>query len=54
MALPLPGKYCARHSMLKMRLGAVPLVEVPDAGHWLLHEEPELTSREMIEFFGQG
>lgn len=30
------------------------LVEVPDAGHWLLHEEPELTSREMIEFFGQG
>ena len=28
MALPLPGKYCARHSMLKMRLGAVPLTDV--------------------------
>lgn len=27
------------------------LVEVPDAGHWLLHEEPEFTSRQMIEFF---
>ena len=29
------------------------LVEVPDAGHWLLHEEPELTSNQMIEFFGK-
>jgi hypothetical protein len=28
LALPLPGKYCARHSMLKMRLGAVPLTDV--------------------------
>ena len=28
LAVPLPGKYCARHSMLKMRLGAVPLIEV--------------------------
>jgi pimeloyl-ACP methyl ester carboxylesterase len=28
------------------------LLEVPDAGHWLLHEEPELTSNEMIRFFG--
>ncbi len=27
------------------------LVEVPNAGHWLLHEEPALTSRQMIEFF---
>jgi len=27
------------------------LVEIPDAGHWLLHEQPERTSREMIEFF---
>jgi hypothetical protein len=27
-AFPLPGKYCARHSMLKMRFGAVPLIEV--------------------------
>src|SRR5580765_2338152 len=27
-ALPLPGKYCARHSMLNMRLGAVPLIDV--------------------------
>ena len=25
---PLPGKYCARHSMLKMRFGAEPLVDV--------------------------
>jgi len=29
-------------------------MEVPDAGHWILHEEPELTSRQMIEFFGAG
>lgn len=28
------------------------LLEVPDAGHWLLHEEPELTSQAMIDFFG--
>jgi pimeloyl-ACP methyl ester carboxylesterase len=27
------------------------LVEMPDAGHWLLHEEPQATSRQMIEFF---
>ncbi len=27
------------------------LVEVPNAGHWLLHEEPDLTSQQMIEFF---
>ena len=26
-------------------------VEIPNVGHWLLHEEPEATSREMIEFF---
>jgi pimeloyl-ACP methyl ester carboxylesterase len=31
----------------------VALLEVPDAGHWLLHEEPELTSSQMIDFFGQ-
>jgi epoxide hydrolase 4 len=30
------------------------LVELPDAGHWLLHEEPERTSREMMEFFGDA
>lgn len=30
------------------------LVEVPNAGHWLLHEEPELTSNQMIEFFRGG
>jgi pimeloyl-ACP methyl ester carboxylesterase len=30
------------------------LVEVPNAGHWVLHEEPALTSREMIEFFRAG
>jgi pimeloyl-ACP methyl ester carboxylesterase len=27
------------------------LMEVPDAGHWILHEEPDLTSGEMIRFF---
>jgi pimeloyl-ACP methyl ester carboxylesterase len=27
------------------------LLEIPDAGHWLLHEEPERTSNQMIEFF---
>jgi pimeloyl-ACP methyl ester carboxylesterase len=27
------------------------LVEIPNAGHWLLHEEPEVTSRQMIELF---
>lgn len=27
------------------------LVEVHDAGHWLLHEEPQFTSRMMVEFF---
>lgn len=27
------------------------LVRVPDASHWILLEEPELTSREMIDFF---
>lgn len=27
------------------------VVELPDAGHWLLHEEPELTSQQMIELF---
>jgi pimeloyl-ACP methyl ester carboxylesterase len=37
-------KYCANAT----------LVEVPNAGHWLLHEEPELTSREMIQFFRAG
>lgn len=26
------------------------LIEVPEAGHWLLHEEPEMTSRKLIEF----
>lgn len=30
------------------------VVEIPDAGHWLLHEEPDLTSRQMIEFFHEG
>jgi pimeloyl-ACP methyl ester carboxylesterase len=34
--------------------GAASLLEVPNAGHWLLHEEPELTSRQMIEFFRPG
>ncbi|HVM96782.1 MAG TPA: alpha/beta hydrolase [Candidatus Acidoferrales bacterium] len=26
------------------------LIEVAEAGHWLLHEEPEMTSQKMIEF----
>lgn len=30
------------------------LIEVPNAGHWLLHEEPELTSRQLIEFLRPG
>ena len=29
------------------------LVEIAAAGHWLLHEEPERTSNQMIEFFGE-
>jgi len=28
------------------------LITLDDAGHWLLHEEPEITSRHMIDFFG--
>jgi pimeloyl-ACP methyl ester carboxylesterase len=28
-------------------------VEIPNVGHWLLHEEPERTSREMVEFFSR-
>jgi pimeloyl-ACP methyl ester carboxylesterase len=32
--------------------GNATAVEIPNVGHWLLHEEPERTSREMIEFFG--
>ncbi len=27
------------------------VIELPDATHWLLHEEPERTSQAMIEFF---
>jgi pimeloyl-ACP methyl ester carboxylesterase len=27
------------------------LTEIPDAGHWLLHEEPQRTSQVMIDFF---
>lgn len=34
-------------------LDAGDLVELPDAGHWLLHEEPEETARLMIEFFSE-
>ena len=37
-------KHCADASLL----------EVTNAGHWLLHEEPELTSRELITFFQPG
>jgi pimeloyl-ACP methyl ester carboxylesterase len=29
------------------------LVRLPDAGHWLLHEQPEETSRLLIEFFSE-
>ncbi len=34
------------------RVGSGAFVEVPDASHWVLLDEPELTSREMIAFFG--
>jgi pimeloyl-ACP methyl ester carboxylesterase len=27
------------------------LVQLPEATHWLLHEEPEVTSNQMVEFF---
>ena len=27
------------------------LVEIPNAGHWLLHEEPAHTSQLLIDFF---
>ena len=40
--LGLSVKHCADASV----------VELPEATHWLLHEEPDLTSRQMIEFFG--
>ena len=30
------------------------IVVLPEAGHWLLHEEPERTAREMIDFFGES
>jgi pimeloyl-ACP methyl ester carboxylesterase len=26
------------------------LVQLPDAGHWLLHEEPVVTSQALIDF----
>jgi pimeloyl-ACP methyl ester carboxylesterase len=29
------------------------LVELPDAGHWLLHEEPEETARLLVEYFSR-
>lgn len=36
-------------SLALMQGGEV--VQLPDVGHWLLHEEPEETARLMIEFF---
>lgn len=30
------------------------VVELGTAGHWVLHEEPEMTSRELIDFFSQN
>jgi len=30
------------------------LVELPDVGHWLLHEEPERTAQLLVEFFAAG
>ena len=39
-----------RLSASKLPEGAT--VFVPEASHWILQEEPELTSRVMIEFFG--
>ena len=29
------------------------IVELPDVGHWLLHEEPEETARLLVEFFSR-
>lgn len=48
-----------KDAFLESRLGRLSLkhctdatlTEVPTAGHWLLHEEPDLTSRQMIEFY---
>lgn len=34
-------RYCAEGSYL----------EVPGSGHWILHEEPDLTTRILAEFF---
>lgn len=30
------------------------LLEFPDATHWVLHEQPERTSRALIDFFREG
>jgi pimeloyl-ACP methyl ester carboxylesterase len=33
-------------------VGPEAFVEVPEASHWILLEEPDLTGREMVDFFG--
>jgi pimeloyl-ACP methyl ester carboxylesterase len=33
-------------------VGPDAFLEVPDATHWILLEEPELTGLEMVRFFG--
>jgi pimeloyl-ACP methyl ester carboxylesterase len=38
-------------SLLLLEAGEV--VELPDVGHWLLHEAPEQTAQLMIEFFSE-
>ncbi len=47
--IPLEG---GRLSAERLDPGAT--LFVPEASHWILHEEPELTSRVLIEFFGGG
>jgi len=29
------------------------VVEMPNAGHWLLHEQPQATGRQLVEFFSE-
>ncbi len=42
----------AAAAIMREYVGLDAFVELPDASHWILLEEPERTSREMIEFFG--
>ena len=42
----------AMAAMSARHCATVQTTPIERAGHWLLHEEPDLTSRAMIEFFG--